>query len=230
MSPRCRPKRLLQLVVEFVVRQRDDALGLAPFLGPHDRRAFARQRQNGERPGGQEMFFGAAFVVALVADRGDDGRLVVVPAVRGDVGLLADRRARAVGADQQARGERLAVGERDVDRIRRMLEAGHRGGAQIDAERLGLVDQRVDQEPVLDHVRERLALFHLAAEGEEGRAHRVLELRVGHHHVEDRLRFVRDRIPDADGLEQPAGGGRDGRSARVLGFLVLERGVGDGHA
>ena len=70
--------------------------------------------------------------------------------------------------------------------------------------------------PVLDHVRERLALLHLAAEGEEGRPHRVVELGVGHHHVEDRLRLRRDRVPDLDRLEQPPRRGRDRRGARVL--------------
>ena len=51
---------LLQLVVEFVVGQRDDALGLARVFRPHDRRALARQRQNGERPRRQKMLLGAA--------------------------------------------------------------------------------------------------------------------------------------------------------------------------
>ncbi len=55
-----------------------------------------------------------------------DGRLIVIPAVAGDAGLLADFRARAVGADQQPRGNCFAVGKLDVDRIRRVLEAGDR--------------------------------------------------------------------------------------------------------
>ena len=122
------------------------------------------------------MFFGAAVMLAFVRHRGDDGRLIVIPAMRGDAGLFADLRTRAVGADQKPRRDRLAAGERDVDRVIRIGESADRVGAQIDAELLRLGDQRVDQLPVLDHVREGFALLHLAAEGEEGRPHRVVEL------------------------------------------------------
>ena len=59
--------------------------------------------------------------------------------------------------------------------IRRVLEAADRIRPQIDAELLCLLDQRVDQVAVLDHVREGLAFLHVAAESEEGRAHRVVE-------------------------------------------------------
>ena len=113
-----------ELGVEFVVGQRDDALGLALVLGPDDRRAMADvgvvlQRQDRERSGRQEMLLGAAVVIALVRDGGDDGGLVVAPAVARDAGLLADRRARAVGGDQQAGGHRAAIRELDVNVMRR---------------------------------------------------------------------------------------------------------------
>ena len=97
---------LFQFGVEVRVRQRDDALGLARALGPHDRGAVAGQRQDRERPGRQEMLFRAAVMIALVADGGHDRRLAVVPAVRRDAGLLADARARAVGADQKRASHR----------------------------------------------------------------------------------------------------------------------------
>ncbi len=176
------------------------------------------------------MLFGAAVVIALVRDGADDRRLIVIPAVRGDAGLLADLRTRAVGADQKPRRNRLAAAQVDVDRVRHVVEAGHRAGAQIDAERFRLVDQRVDQQPVLDHVREGFALFHFAAEGEEGRPHRVLELAVGHHHVEDRLRVVaRPPSQTLDRLEQPPRRGGDGGSARVLRLQRRQRRIGDRH-
>ena len=35
------------------------------------------------------MFFGAAVMVALVTDGDDDARLIVVPAMGGDTGALA---------------------------------------------------------------------------------------------------------------------------------------------
>ena len=109
---------LFQLGVEAVVRQRDDALGLALFLGPHDRRALALERQDRERPRRQEMLLGAAVMIALVRDGGDDARLTVVPADAADAGRLADRRARAIGGDQELCGKPLAVGETDIDAIR----------------------------------------------------------------------------------------------------------------
>ena len=52
------------------------------------------------------MFFGAATMIALMPDSGDDRRLAVVPAVRRDAGALADRRTRAVGSDQEPRRDR----------------------------------------------------------------------------------------------------------------------------
>ena len=70
----------------------------------------------------------------------------------------------------------LAVGKLHVDRICRRFRSRDRAGAQIDAELFRLLDQRIDQMPVLDHVRERLARLDLAAEGQKGRPHRVVEL------------------------------------------------------
>ena len=112
-----------QLGVEFIVRQRDDALGLALFFRPHDRRALSLQRQDRERPRRQEMLLGAAVMIALVRDRGDDRRLVVVPAVRRNAGLLADPRARAVGADQKPRRNFIAIREPNIDPRSIMLDS-----------------------------------------------------------------------------------------------------------
>jgi hypothetical protein len=46
------PKTLLELAVEFLVAQGNDPRGLAALFGPHQRRAFSRQRQDRERAGG----------------------------------------------------------------------------------------------------------------------------------------------------------------------------------
>ena len=89
---------LFQFGVEFGIGQRDDPLGLAGVFRPHDRASLAGQWQDRERTGGQEMFFGATIMIALVRDRRHDRRLVVVPAVACDAGLLADHRMRAVGS------------------------------------------------------------------------------------------------------------------------------------
>ena len=114
ISPRCKPEAAFELGVEVGVGERDDALGLARLLGPHDRGAAALERQDRERSRRQEMLFGAAAVIALVRDRGDDARLAVVPAVRRNAGALANLRARTVGGDQEARCDDGAVGERHL--------------------------------------------------------------------------------------------------------------------
>ena len=180
--------------------------------------AVARQRQNRERPGRQEMLLGAAVVLALMRHGGDDGRLIVIPAMRDDAGLLADLRARAVGADQQPRRHRLAIRQAS-----RRCACGacskplDRGGAQIDAEFLRLRHQRIDQIAVLDHVRERLARLRLRRRS-SGRSAAP-------------RRRAWNRSPPCRGsaapsaatasqtpmrLEQPPRGGRDRRGARVL--------------
>src|SRR5579862_4000545 len=103
------------------------------------------------------MFFGAAIVIALVRHGGDDRRLVVVPAMGDDTGLLADIRTRPVSADQKARRDGIAIGELHIDGAGRVGKGGHGGCAQLDANGLRLRHQRVDEMPVLDHVREGLA-------------------------------------------------------------------------
>ena len=63
------------------------------------------------------MLFGAALMIALVADGDDDAGLIVVPAMGGNTGALAQPRACAIGGDQQARLDDIAVGERHGDAI-----------------------------------------------------------------------------------------------------------------
>ena len=92
----------LELDVKFRIGQRDDALRLARLFGPHDRGAAALQRQDRERSRRQEMLFRPAVMIALMLDGGDDAGLLVVPAEALDAARLADRRARAVGGDEQA--------------------------------------------------------------------------------------------------------------------------------
>ena len=98
-------------------------------------------------------------MIALMRHRGDDAGLAVVPAMRGDAGVFADRRARAVGADQQARGDRFrrrpsvtsmrAIGVVLEIRRPRWRAARRRRPSPCRSAR--------DQRAVLDHVRERLA-------------------------------------------------------------------------
>src|SRR6185295_2799424 len=113
---------------------------------------MALQWQDRERPGGQEMLLGAATMVALMRHGGDDRRLAVGPALRRDAGLLAQRRARAVGRDQQFRGDHAAVALRHDDAIRLRLEARDRDRAQVDTRLARLCGKRRVERAVLDHV------------------------------------------------------------------------------
>ena len=168
-------------------------------------------------------------MIALVLDRGDDGGLAVAPAVARDAGLLADARARAVGGDQQAGARSLSPSASStstsvVPTLAKLTDRC-RQAARCPPP-CAFADQRREQRRVLDHVGERLARLDVAVEREEGRPHRVLQAAVGDHHVEDRLRVVRDLVPDADRLEQPPRRRHDGGGARIAPARA-ERRIGD---
>ena len=125
----------LQLGVKFIVRQRDDALGLARRLGPHDRGAVAGQRQDRERAGRQEMLLGAAVMARSCAT------VVTMPTGRSPSHAWRCRPARgSASARRRRRPEasprRVAPSaKRDVDRDRRGCRNRVTGvGAQLDAE------------------------------------------------------------------------------------------------
>src|SRR5262245_47652822 len=148
----------LELGMKFRVGQRDDARRRLRLLGPHDRRTMAsggiaRQRQDRERPSGEKMLLGAAVVIALVRDGGDNGGLAVAPAMAGDARALADRRTRAVGSDQQTRGERVAIGQTHIGAVGgavgRKLKIRDRRRRKRDAFVLRLRRQRRQQWAVL---------------------------------------------------------------------------------
>jgi hypothetical protein len=209
----------LELGVKLLFRQRDDARCLFRPLGPNDRRSMpnsrvALQRQDRERTGGKEMLLGTPVVIPLVRDGRHNGRLTVAEAVGGDARAFADRRMRAVRGDEKPRGERIAVGQRDVDVVARTLEAGDRRLPQGDAFVLRLLHQCGDERGVLDHVGERLARFDVAVEGEKDRPHDVAEAAIGHDHVENGLRL--DVLPHADSLEQPPRRGDDCGGAGIF--------------
>src|SRR5208282_1496664 len=85
--------------------------GVGAPLVPDDARPAAWKRQDGEWARREEMLLRAAFMIALVGDRGDDAGLVVVPADGRDLGECAELRARAVGGDRKAGAQQTAVGE-----------------------------------------------------------------------------------------------------------------------
>ena len=78
-------------------------------------------------------------------------------------------------------------------------------------------------------MRERLAGFDIAGEGEEHRAGGVLQLGIGDDHVEDGLRRGRDLAPDAERLEQPPAGGDDRGRARIAARPRCQRRIGHNH-
>src|SRR5260370_4806462 len=91
----------LELGVKFGVRQRDDARRLLRLLGPDNGRAVAHgggafQRQDRERPGGEKVLLGPTAMIALVRDRGDNRRLLIVKTLAGDFPALADRPTRTL--------------------------------------------------------------------------------------------------------------------------------------
>ena len=61
------------------------------------------------------MLFGAALVIAFVRDGGDNAGLIVAPADAADAGGPADRRARAIGGDQETGSNDFIVRKRDID-------------------------------------------------------------------------------------------------------------------
>ena len=50
---------------------------------------------------------------------------------------------------------------------------------------------------------------------------------IGDHHIQDRLRAVRDLAPNADRLEKPAAGRNDGGGTRVAAGSCIKRRIGD---
>ena len=240
----------LELAMEFRFGQADDAGGFLRLLGPDDRGTVAQdriafQRQDRKGSGREEMLLRTPAVIALVRDGGDDRRLTVAPAMTCNSGSFTDPRLRAIGRNQQPRRQRAAVRKPDFYLARRAapralplrqaaavavgvgeLETRDRVGHERDTRFTRLCQQRAQERAILDHVRERLPWLQFAGEGEEGRPNRILQPAVGHDHIENGLRL--DLVPDPDRLEHPAGGGDDGRSARI-GHRASQDRIGDRH-
>ena len=79
---------------------------------PDDRARAVDERQERERAGAQEALPGGALVRPLGRDRGDDRDLAIVGNRRGETRRRAQRRARAIRADHEARRQRRAAGFR----------------------------------------------------------------------------------------------------------------------
>src|SRR4029077_18479392 len=161
------------------------------------------------------MLLGAPVVRTLVRDRGDDRGLLVIPTMYRDACLFAHARLRTIGRDQQRRRDSGVIAERHCNTPTLMLEPCHRGRAQRDPLRARLCGKRRSERRVLDHVGKRLTRFDLTRKGEKHRPHRVLQSGVGHHHVEDRLRLVGNRVPHIERLEHAPRRRRDRGGAQI---------------
>ena len=81
------------------------------------------QRQQSQRTVGKKTLPRGALMRALGAHMRHHRALRVIAAARVDAGQLAQRRSGAVGGDQQARGDGLAIGQIELDAILLRLEA-----------------------------------------------------------------------------------------------------------
>src|SRR5258708_918564 len=145
----------------------------------------------------------------------------------GDPGAFSQSRARAGGGCKEARLDDAAIRQRHIAAIGPRIERRHRGGPEIDTLGLGALDQRIDQMPVFDHMRERFAGLDIARESQEHRTGGVLQSGIGDDHVEDRLRLGGDVVPHPDGIEQPAAGRDDRGRARIAARAACQRRIGD---
>src|SRR3984957_12588224 len=220
-------KPLLELAVKLLFVERRDPRGLGAFFGPDQRRAFTGQGQDRERTRGKEMLFGAAMVVALMADRDYDSGLIVFPAMGGDSGTLAQFRARAVGGHQKACFDDIAIRKRHGDAVAARGKIGNRETAKVDPLGGRTLNQRVDQIAVLDHVRERFTRLDISRKRQEYRPRGVLQFGIRDNHIQDRLRTVRDLVPNTDRLEKPATGGNDGGGAWIAAGSGIQRRIND---
>ena len=126
-------------------------------LGPHDRRALPGHRQDGERPGGQEMLDRDAAVRLGVAHGADDAGLRIGPGHARDAGGLAQRRALPVGRGDELRADAASVGE-GGDGAVAILDRAHLHRRDISEARQAREpgEERAAQHPVLDDEAQRM--------------------------------------------------------------------------
>ena len=203
-----------ELPDEFVRVESDERAGVGAALVPDNARLAARQRQDGEGSGGQEMLLGQALVIVLVGDRGDDAGLVVIPAVGRNLGERPELRPRAVGGDRQPGAQRPSVPEAELGRSLARSPGRDRAGDADHAEPVANRRERGDDVGVERHMGERVALARV--EMKMGQAHSVAHTAVHDLHLDDRLSLRLDVRPGPDPLEKPPRplGDRDGAQRR----------------
>ncbi len=178
---------------------------LRTALGPNDRRAIARHRQNRKRPRLEEQLISRPIVRLLMTDGRHDPRLFVRPTDRLDPHRLPQRRVATVSGNAKCRLQRTPVAERDLNmsslhrRARYTLRRNQRESGHTFDRAL----QRDPEMPVLNHMSERriahLAMIEMQQRRRRARAHRA----VADHDVQDRLRHVPQMLPKSKRLQHP---------------------------
>src|SRR5262249_8245760 len=141
--------------------------------------------------------------------------------------FAADGRPRAVSGDEKTRVQRVRITQphinaaaiwRDVivDRGAKR-EIRHRRGSQIDTKLARFGRERINKNPVLDHMREGFTRPTLGGKSEKGRPTRTATPAGGDRHIENWLGVGSDALPNAKRLEQPTHRGDDRGGAFVIG-------------
>ena len=163
-----------------------------------------------------------------MADGDDDAGLIVIPAMGGNPGALAQFRARAVRRHQQARLDRAAVGQCHIDAV------GARGRNRSPRWRAARRPRLRRARPA--H-RSDWRFSTMCANGSPGSTWpaKVRNTgRVASSSLESVTTMSRigcaagsDLVPDPDGIEQPPAGGDDSGRARIAARPHRKRGIGD---
>ena len=158
-----------------------------------------------------------AAVIALMRDGGDDAGLAVGPGNPADAGLFAQARAAAIGGHEQRRRHGLAARQSftsDASHRHAKARRPPRVAGSTPAWRQASTSAPV-RSPALTIWAKGSPPSDLAVEGEKAGRTGSLKAAVGDHHVEDRLRLVRDPVPDPQRLQHPARRRRDSEGALV---------------
>ena len=214
--------------------------------GPDQRRTMTatliKQRQQGKGPGRIKDFPGDVLMALFVVERGHNRAMVIVPLGGDQSGLVTGRRLAALGGDQQAGGQFIAIVEHDSHTMLAALALDRLGPGVPGYRRFGLgrFEQGDANIAVGVHPAER-AIFGTRLEIDPARLHLV-----GHRNRIDRATKWLKRVSQADiGEEVPAGGRNGGGTAigpfggkllgrrpvhHVAGDPLPRRGEGQGHA
>ncbi len=171
-------------------------------LGPDQRRAIARHRQDGKWAGRQEVLVGRAVVRPLVMHGRHDSGLRIGPGDDANAYFLAQRRGSAVGGDDHIRAQSLAVRQLGFD-VFGMDDDGRDGGRRKHFDAGCLLDGRKKRRPdmaVLDDSAHRLADLAMI-EVQRERTRRGTGRGIGDEDVENRLRLAGQVFPHAQRLE-----------------------------